>query len=791
MKKYTVCTVIVLTLLATGYAEEGLCLEKRVPPETLLFVSCPDISMASEAFGKTALYQIGEEEEMRQFVEALTAPLSKEIDKFFQKFEKEIGIAPRELAGIFHGELSLALVSFDPNRGTAGVLVAIEFGPNRDAFEKLLKKSAKAGFKTEEKKKGSHKIFLLKSKDIPIPLCYAYAGNTFVLSTDPDLLVNSLKTDQGACLADSPDFKTARQKLTGEKGTPAFFGYVNLRQISAQFAPMIPPDAQEIMNALGVFNIVTLAFTTNFCGEYMYDGIFIGITGERLGITKLLHGGPASMNFAREAPKDAVAFVAYHLDPAKLIREIEEIVRLADPSGQAFEGYQMGYADLEKMLGFSLIDDVAASMGSDHSTFQYLPPSGAIMPVAIGMSEIKDLARFLKWTSQLATLMNLKLETTTFQGQTIYYLSPPLGRLGEEPFRNFNNMDPVKAALIAMGYNLSGLGFMPEKGRLYYGNAQDLKSFLRHRGEWREFLSSSECFQKAVGSVSSGGSLIVYQDFRPTAMHLWNGLLLPLSRLAEGVLRDAGIPFESALIPQAATVSRHLIPGATSYVSDKDGVLLESYSATGSILYIAPVTAVVAAIAIPGLLKARMEANEASAKATLRSVTTAQAMFQMEAAVDQDQDGTGEYGYLQELQGTAVLRGKDERLSRPYIAGMGFHKGVGQKSGYNFYCYLPGKDRATGEDSMNPTTDEDEINLQENRYIIYAWPVKNGETGRSAFAITQSGELYQCEDHSYFGRNRPNPEDVFSKTSDNAKNLEGNIAEWEYGYNDSFWRPAY
>ena len=47
------------------------------------------------------------------------------------------------------------------------------------------------------------------------------------------------------------------------------------------------------------------------------------------------------------------------------------------------------------------------------------------------------------------------------------------------------------------------------------------------------------------------------------------------------------------------------------------------------------------AIVIPGLLRARISANEGSARAGLRSLASAQVCFQKANCVDQDNDGFG------------------------------------------------------------------------------------------------------------------------------------------------------
>ena len=74
------------------------------------------------------------------------------------------------------------------------------------------------------------------------------------------------------------------------------------------------------------------------------------------------------------------------------------------------------------------------------------------------------------------------------------------------------------------------------------------------------------------------------------------------------------------------------------------------------LMIVVAIIAIIASIAIPKLMAARLSANEAAAIATLRSISSAQAQVQSSGAIDTDGDGGGEYGYFGELSGQAFLR---------------------------------------------------------------------------------------------------------------------------------------
>src|SRR5262245_9340570 len=83
------------------------------------------------------------------------------------------------------------------------------------------------------------------------------------------------------------------------------------------------------------------------------------------------------------------------------------------------------------------------------------------------------------------------------------------------------------------------------------------------------------------------------------------------------------------------------------------------------LMIVVAIIAIIASIAIPKLLSARISANENAAIATLRSIASAQAQLQSSCAIDTDADGGGEFGYFGELAGTATLRIWDPATGLP------------------------------------------------------------------------------------------------------------------------------
>lgn len=190
------------------------------------------------------------------------------------------------------------------------------------------------------------------------------------------------------------------------------------------------------------------------------------------------------------------------------------------------------------------------------------------------------------------------------------------------------------------------------------------------------------------------------------------------------------------------------------------------------LMIVVAIIAIIASIAIPKLMSARLSANEAAAISTLRSISSGQAQIQSSGALDTDGDGGGEYGYFAELAGTFPLRVSaagapaagaalpaTTDLLNPAILASAFGvvdaSGYIQRSGYYFRMFLPAATAAgavagIGENAgggANPAAFPDPNN-GEILWACYAWPVDHNGTGNRSFFINQEGDLLQCQNRS-------------------------------------------
>lgn len=142
-------------------------------------------------------------------------------------------------------------------------------------------------------------------------------------------------------------------------------------------------------------------------------------------------------------------------------------------------------------------------------------------------------------------------------------------------------------------------------------------------------------------------------------------------------------------------------------------------------LIVVAIVSIIAAIAVPGLLRARMAGNEASAIGSMRAVNSAQIAYASTCGAD---------GYAQDL---AVLATPPTDGGDAFIgADLGTNGVV--KSGY-LIMLGPGTDTAAVGVAANTCNGTNSF----SSYHATATPALQGQSGTRAFATNNNGAIYQ------------------------------------------------
>ena len=165
------------------------------------------------------------------------------------------------------------------------------------------------------------------------------------------------------------------------------------------------------------------------------------------------------------------------------------------------------------------------------------------------------------------------------------------------------------------------------------------------------------------------------------------------------------------------------------------------------LMIVVAIIAIIASIAIPNLLSARLNANESAAVATLKNIMSSQSQCRTSADIDVNGNGAGEYGFFGELAGRTVVRGGTRRIDPPVLSTAFGNVAASRvvRSGYVFQMFLPDSsaggiaETATGGDPANSAGVD--ATQAETLWCCYAWPLVHGSSGNRTYFINQAGDV--------------------------------------------------
>lgn len=143
------------------------------------------------------------------------------------------------------------------------------------------------------------------------------------------------------------------------------------------------------------------------------------------------------------------------------------------------------------------------------------------------------------------------------------------------------------------------------------------------------------------------------------------------------------------------------------------------------LLIVVAIISIIAAIAVPGLLRARMTGNETSAIASLKVTTSSQVAYSASC-------GNGGYAATYVILGTPVTPGGEAFIS----ADLG-SAAAPQKSGYNFTL------GAAAANTPGPADCLPAANVTLSAYYATGIPQTFGTTGTRSFAVDAGNTIYQ------------------------------------------------
>lgn len=274
------------------------------------------------------------------------------------------------------------------------------------------------------------------------------------------------------------------------------------------------------------------------------------------------------------SPKAMLAGTVVLSSPAQFLDDVKDLTSISDPNAFA------SLAQMEQVLNLSLKEDLLSYLGGEITleVDDITPPK----PEWKAILQVKDAARLQQTLSTLLEVAHLEAGQYVVESGVAYHT--------------------VK---IPTGQTILEIGYAFSEGYLIFGSSRETVAEAVRLKRSGESLGKSKKFLAALPpGRTAGASALLYQD--PVAI-----MALRLQQVS---------PEMAGTIAQMV---RGSMPGVIGVYGEEKAIREASRSNgldTGLVL-------VVAAIAIPNLLRSRMAANEASAVGSVRTVNVAQVTY--------------------------------------------------------------------------------------------------------------------------------------------------------------------
>jgi len=412
---------LLVPLLALGASPRAdFRLEAVLPETTLVFAEIPSAPAFRDAFRKTPLAKLLDDEEVRAFLgDAMTStlrtlsPLAGAGDKADFSWEKMLENISGQIA------VGMPTLVSGPKKEADFVLTIDCLGHKAwvdAAFDGVRKKyESTPGKKAEVWKSGDTDVaaYVIQTE---LTMHMARAGETAVFTTTKGTMEKVLAAIHGGQpkpLAKSASFLKARDKVAAKE----VFVFADLAGFVREAKEDLEEHERKFIAALGLEGFTYAAGGLSVGDQGVNERFFVGTSGDRKGLAKFLSLKGAAAGF-EVAPKDALQFASLSVELPELYDTLFEILKVADE----FELQKTldAIAEFEKDAGFSIKTDLFPAFGPRIWSYNALPPDSVIPDTIMGF-EIRDAARFDKCLQAIVKRLSVERVEMDFKGRKISY----------------------------------------------------------------------------------------------------------------------------------------------------------------------------------------------------------------------------------------------------------------------------------------------------------------------------------------------------------------------------------
>ena len=595
------------------------------------------INGANPALKGTALNSIWHDPETREF---LAQPLAL-MEQFLTQMAPMTGVNIWDLLALLKTDLVLTL--YDVNTGTpeapappsVKALLALKTGEADSAADKavrglidFLKLQAPEGM-IQEGKAGDADTLTMQSPAGVVKA--AFLKEWFVIATGEGLF-DAVVADPAAALPKDPIQQANPESMPNDGILTLFYNNKKALELAGGF---MPGHVKRELAKTGLDKADWAYVTVRPHGRGFKTTLAIsGGDGELPGFMSIFQtaGKPLSTELLASVPRDCQFFTMTSYDVKAGYDRLRAF--LETQGGKDVEEFTQGIQKAEETIGFSIRDDLLASLGNE-ILLVTRPGSYLFIPGFVAQFQLADADKFDECLESLVQVANdalakekpamrgggpvqLRRSQTQYQDTTINIL-------------NFDNLPiPLSPAFAVRGDRLI-VGLFPHT----------LKDYLAFLNKGGPDIRSNADFRAVRAQLPEQVSSLVYGDLKANMLNLY--VLLPMAAAAVNGIPQNPIKFDVGKCPTWSAISKYLFGTAAVTYWDEGRMVYEIYSPIvlpvcyadtnmGSLA----TTSILAGMLLPALARARGEARSMKCKNNLRQLGTAAIQYI-------DQFGKGRY----------------------------------------------------------------------------------------------------------------------------------------------------
>jgi len=408
---------------------------KHLPQDSLVVVSVDRVGRLIDRLGGTLIGRMLTHPGWREAFASPLKLLGEQVDGATSEVKEITGHDLGGLVGLLRGRVVLSLRGLS-QAGMPELVLAIELGENRDGILQLVGRLAElfekqAGVELQRQEIGGVEVTVW-----PTPVGAAVSavlGGHLLVTTSPDLM---MAIDAAISGGDAQPFSSSvvHRGLAPHLGVPGREVLVEidldgLRELALRVGGVRSPDVELFLEASGLGRTSSFGYALGFDGSATRAALHLGTRDGSAGVLRVLADAfPPVRSLAgvlERMPANVDDVSALRVDPGKLLRAIDSLVRQSMPDADEHLGFF--YEQLEVASGLSVKDDLMTLPAVTLHGFSVEPPLGGLFNDTMALVKTDELTPGWTLLERLAARQGARPKTLTAGGQTVEYINPADG----------------------------------------------------------------------------------------------------------------------------------------------------------------------------------------------------------------------------------------------------------------------------------------------------------------------------------------------------------------------------